>query len=175
MYRNNGWGIGHYIVNHEKHECLDCGKHFIVGKELLVDCSEGFPICPYCGKNHVECVAWTEDRQLEELDNNMGCLAICVDTKIDPLERRYEMKKKILLIDDAECCDKCKLGFNNEYSDKFECFMEPKKHIENPKGEKPDWCPLHPLPKKDSGLKLREYTIGYADGWNACIDALERL
>ena len=79
MYRNSEWIKGHYIVNHEKCECLDCGKHFIIGKELLSDCPPGFPVCPYCGQSNVECIVWTEDDRLEELCSEMGCLAICID------------------------------------------------------------------------------------------------
>lgn len=70
---------GHYIDNHKKYECWDCGRHFIVGEKSLEDCPPEFPICPYCGQRNVECVVWTEDSQLPELDDYMGCLAICID------------------------------------------------------------------------------------------------
>lgn len=79
MYREDGWVDGHYIDNHKKYECRDCGKQFIIGEELAKDCRPGFPVCPYCGCSYVECVVWTEDDQLAELDSDMGCLAICVD------------------------------------------------------------------------------------------------
>lgn len=81
MYRDNGWMEGHYIDNHQKYECHDCGKHFIIGEKLLEDCPPGFPVCPYCGQDSVECVVWTEDSKLAELDDYMGCLAICIDTE----------------------------------------------------------------------------------------------
>lgn len=79
MYRDSGWMEGHYIDNHKKYECRDCGKQFIVGEKLIEDCPPGFLVCPYCGQCNVECVVWTEDSQLEELGDYMGCLAICVD------------------------------------------------------------------------------------------------
>ena len=79
MYREDGWEKGFYIDNHKKYECRDCGKQFIVGEKLIEDCLPGFPICPYCGKNNVECTAWTEDDQLQELASNIGCIAIYIN------------------------------------------------------------------------------------------------
>ena len=79
VYRESGWMEGHYIDNHKKYECHDCGKHFIIGEKLSEDCPPGFPVCPYYGQGNVKCVVWTDDSQLAELDDYMGCLAICVD------------------------------------------------------------------------------------------------
>lgn len=79
MYREKGWVEGHYIDNHVKYECMDCGKEFIVGEKLLEGCPPGFPVCPYCGQAYVEWIAWTEDEQLRDLGSEMGCLAICID------------------------------------------------------------------------------------------------
>lgn len=72
---------GHYIDNHQKYECWSCNKQFIVGKKLLEDCQSGNPICPYCGVmvSNEFCVVWTEDDMLENLESEMGCLAIYVD------------------------------------------------------------------------------------------------
>ncbi|WP_313152089.1 hypothetical protein [Lacrimispora sp.] len=83
MYRSDDWFEGFYTDNHKKYECSDCSKEFIVGEELLKACKPGFPVCPYCGTPNVECVAWTEDDQLEELSSDMGCLAICVETETE--------------------------------------------------------------------------------------------
>ncbi len=79
------------------------------------------------------------------------------------------MEKSILVIDEMNCCDMCKLGFENECSGEFECFMEPTKHIENPEGEKPDWCPLRKLPDRLPTTQGYDYP----DGWNDCLDKLE--
>lgn len=79
MYREESWMEGHYIDNHKKYECQECGRQFIVGEELEKDCLPGFPVCPYCLQDNVECVVWTEDDQLAELQADMGCLAICVE------------------------------------------------------------------------------------------------
>lgn len=56
--------------------------------------------------------------------------------------------KGIIVVDIPECCDMCKMGFNNECSDEFECFMEPTKRLKNPESEKPDWCPIKPIPQR---------------------------
>lgn len=79
MYRESSWTEGHYIDNHQKYECNDCGKHFIIGEKLTEDCHPGFPVCPYCGQSNVERVVWTEDAQLYDLAAEMGCLAIYLD------------------------------------------------------------------------------------------------
>ncbi|MDU7031186.1 MAG: hypothetical protein E6357_26365 [Clostridiales bacterium] len=79
MYRNENWAEGYYIENHEKYECNDCGKTFIVGVESLSDCPPGYPMCPYCGQHNVERIVWTDDENLEELADGMGCLAIYAD------------------------------------------------------------------------------------------------
>ena len=55
------------------------------------------------------------------------------------------MNKGIIVMDIPKCCDMCKMGFNNECSDRFECFMEPTKILENPESERPDWCPIKPM------------------------------
>lgn len=76
MFRKNTWEQGVYIDNHKKYECRDCNKQFIVGEESLKDCKDQSPICPYCGSGIVECTVWTLDEDLEELEDDMGCLAI---------------------------------------------------------------------------------------------------
>ena len=78
MYRNSGWAEGHYIDNHRKYECLNCGKQFIVGEELEKYCKPGFPVCPYCGQSNVECVTST-DCKTSHFSLKIGCLAICID------------------------------------------------------------------------------------------------
>lgn len=79
MYREKGWVEGYYIDNHKKYECRDCEKQFIAGEKLIEDCPPGFPVCPYCGQSNIECVSWTEDDMLREIDSALGCLAIRVN------------------------------------------------------------------------------------------------
>lgn len=79
MYRDPSWAEGHYIDRHKKFHCYICRKDFIVGEKLLEDCPFVFPICPYCGRIQAECVVETADDQLEELADQLGCLAIYVN------------------------------------------------------------------------------------------------
>ena len=50
--------------------------------------------------------------------------------------------KGIIVVDVPECCDKCKIGFNNECSDMFECFLNPTMKLKDLEKTKPDWCPI---------------------------------
>lgn len=79
MYHGESWADGFYIDNHKKYKCLDCEKEFIIGEKLLEECPPNYPVCPYCGQNNVECTVWTEDEELPQLANDLGCLAIYVD------------------------------------------------------------------------------------------------
>lgn len=85
--------------------------------------------------------------------------------------------KGIIVVDIPECCDMCKMGFNNECSDEFECFMEPNKELKNPESEKPDWCPIREIPTTLEEIKsphsMSDYQRkGFSSGWNSCIDAI---
>lgn len=83
------------------------------------------------------------------------------------------MSKSILIIDTPECCDMCKLGFNDEYCDEFECFLEPTRRLANPEGEKPDWCPLNEVPHEvDENETYTDAEYYRAQGYNACIDEI---
>ena len=75
-YREDSWSKGFYIDNHMKYECLSCDKQFIMGEKLSENCSGGYPCCPYCEKKNIEKIVWTHDAMLEDLDSDMGCLAI---------------------------------------------------------------------------------------------------
>lgn len=83
MFRRDTWEQGVYIDNHKKYECGDCHKQFIVGDESFKDCGNKSPICPYCGSWLTECTVWTLDEDLEELEDEMGCLAIRYENKAE--------------------------------------------------------------------------------------------
>lgn len=95
MYREEQWEKGYYIVNHQKYRCSDCGRDFIIGKELIEECSQGIPICPYCGKSHVECMAETAEEQLQELAAELGDLGIYLD-KEETRVRQLKLQDMIL-------------------------------------------------------------------------------
>lgn len=45
--------------------------------------------------------------------------------------------------------------------------------------QKPDWCPLVPMPKRKEEIPLKEairhpYKNGFFCGWNACLDTIGR-
>lgn len=106
MYREDGWVKGHYIDNHRKYECTDCGKQFIIGEKSLEDCTPAHPCCPYCGQIHVELISRTDDDDLQELSSDLGCLAICIE-----LEEKDKMTR----------ADKIRSMTNDEMVD---CIME---------------------------------------------------
>ena len=86
--------------------------------------------------------------------------------------------KAILVIDEMpKNCSDCWLH-RNEYSDyekvwedichnaEHECHVLSKANYI----KRPSWCPLKPMPdRKEEGYPNDDYTIGKADGWNACI------
>lgn len=40
--------------------------------------------------------------------------------------------------------------------------------------KRPSWCPLKPLPQKHTSVIENSYAEGRKDGWNACIEELEK-
>ncbi len=88
------------------------------------------------------------------------------------------MNKGIIVVDVVKSCDMCKMGFQNEYYDRFECFLEPDKKLENPEECRPDWCPIRPMPEKKGPSRLPlapilplDYT-NYERGRNDCISEI---
>lgn len=82
MYREEYWAEGHYIDNHQKYECCNCDREFIVGEQLLKESKREEPICPYCGQESVLKISWTDDDELNNLTSEMGCLAIYVSLEV---------------------------------------------------------------------------------------------
>lgn len=62
--------------------------------------------------------------------------------------------KGVIVVDVPDRCDMCKMGFTNECSDKFECFLEPTNTLHNPERERPDWCPLQPLNNEENNMTI---------------------
>lgn len=85
------------------------------------------------------------------------------------------MDKAILVIDMPSCCDECfALDDNGDYP--F-CLIthEQKGYQFNPREQKMDKCPFHPMPEKSLTGKSDYYQWGdWEDGWNACIDYLNK-
>ena len=89
-----------------------------------------------------------------------------------------KMDKGIILVNMPDKCCNCRMGFENEYYDQFECYFKPGTEIKPDEG-KPDWCPIRPIPEKKEITGIT-FSSGYAEwnlngqdrGWNACIDEL---
>ena len=80
--------------------------------------------------------------------------------------------KAIVVIDEMpKDCEDCTFGFD------YRCYMTWKQFEEKEDEEhrmttypRPSWCPLKPMPdRKEQGYPTDDYTIGKADGWNACL------
>lgn len=80
------------------------------------------------------------------------------------------MTKGVIVVDAPERCTECELMCTDRHGDNF-CFIigfdEP---IED---DKPDWCPIIPVPEKiqhksRQGLLQEQVALG----WNLCIDEI---
>lgn len=84
------------------------------------------------------------------------------------------MSKGIIVEDVPECCDLC--GYSSQAYDlepfeEGECYCTiKKKSIDKiPEGEKPDWCPIRPIPDKREHKTVQyNYDGGYSRGFTAC-------
>ena len=59
------------------------------------------------------------------------------------------MNKGIIVVDMPDKCCNCRMGFVNECYDQFECYFKPGAEIK-PDARKPDWCPIRPMPERNS-------------------------
>jgi len=76
--------------------------------------------------------------------------------------------KSILVIDTPNDCYDCPCYY--EERNKCEATF---KNVEDDDIEKPSWCPLKNLPEpKDIGYPNEDYDVGFADGWDACLDVI---
>ena len=76
------------------------------------------------------------------------------------------MSKSVLVMDTPENCGKCK------FISGFWCRAMNGRRVPN-NDVIPDWCPLKPLPEKDTKNHFPdEFEDGYAAGWNGCIDEI---
>lgn len=83
--------------------------------------------------------------------------------------------KGIVVVNFPESCDKCDLLSECAYCQGMEGEDVIKYTVSE---QKPDWCPVKPFPVKTSaGIEAcigNHNSVSYAEGWNACIDFLER-
>ena len=78
------------------------------------------------------------------------------------------MSKSVLVMDTPVHCNSCDLCGGT-----FHCFCKVNyREIEDLK-IKPDWCPLKPLPEKNTTENdMTDYQRGMVDGRNQCIDEI---
>ena len=66
-----------------------------------------------------------------------------------------------MLDDGRHLCNECPIWNDERLSCQYDFNMEAK------------GCPLRPMPdRKEEGYPNDDYTIGKADGWNACLDEI---
>lgn len=82
--------------------------------------------------------------------------------------------KAILVMDMPSSCMgcnflHCEIEENKEYCE----AREIRKQVNLAKEEKPDWCPLKPMPSKKDVKNAKTMTdLGWIDGYNTCIDEI---
>ena len=75
------------------------------------------------------------------------------------------MSKSVLVIDTPRKCIGCQFFGSTYY---LHCILA-SGNIEDIES-KPDWCPLKPLPEKNTAENdMTDYQCGMVDGWNACL------
>lgn len=80
------------------------------------------------------------------------------------------MSKAVLVMDMPEDCLHCKY-LNSDTGECYATGAEKTMFTEWVEEDKPDWCPLHPMPE-NLIPDPEEKGKGWVDGWNACIDAI---
>ena len=86
------------------------------------------------------------------------------------------MSKAVLVMDMPSSCTECRLASLVGREDVMCAIdrMATRKYADAYK-DRPDWCPLRELPKKDNKSYFPdEYSDGHRDGYNACIDEISK-
>lgn len=87
------------------------------------------------------------------------------------------MSKEVLVMDMPESCMGCNFMYCDEENNTESCQAREKARIVDlEKEDKPDWCPMHPMPEKKEkvvkGHRMGIVSCAFADGWNDCIDVI---
>lgn len=82
------------------------------------------------------------------------------------------MSKSALVIDTPKSCENCYMLSHNYCN--FQCLIAGE--LIEKSTNKPDWCPLKPLPEKKEYIVPIDNVESQKDiiavGWNACIDEI---
>lgn len=78
--------------------------------------------------------------------------------------------KALLVMDMPESCGKCPLRSLSDDCEVVGRHVRDCSHLKN----KPDWCPLKPMPEKKNyeALSDKNPCKAWGNGWNACIDEI---
>lgn len=84
------------------------------------------------------------------------------------------MSKSVLVIDTPGSCMGCNFFFCDEDTNMDSCMArETARSVDLEKYDKPDLCPLKPLPEKSTTENdMTDYQCGMVDGRNQCIDEI---
>ena len=97
------------------------------------------------------------------------------------------MSKGIIVMDIPEYCDYCPVGRMFGFDSGVECLVAPEGQCVSGHGfhvERPDWCPIKPLPDKlpehepvaykdnDNNWVNRMKRLPEHCDWNACLDVI---
>lgn len=83
------------------------------------------------------------------------------------------MDKAILVIDMPSCCYECPLCESLEVLPSVEEYYCTVENNDVDRRNKPNWCPLKPMPKKKLPyITSSNHLIGFGEGYNACIDEI---
>lgn len=83
------------------------------------------------------------------------------------------MAKGVIVVDVPETCGDCACcQYDGQYDRCCGVNGEDLMNIDW-NGEKPDWCPIKPIPPKQNNDNLYDdFYNGFDVGWNACIDEI---
>ena len=136
--------------------------------------------CPFCGGKAKTAYAINDYNRWGVYCKHCGCSVEIEDWKgvedteenaVEAWNRRAKMSKAVLVMDMPERCHDCPFLDGDDA-----CLaMDTSSVGVDVLKEKPDWCPLVPMPEKipepKDGYEAIEVSIK-RDGWNSCIDAI---
>ena len=83
------------------------------------------------------------------------------------------MSKSVLVIDTPGSCMGCNFFIFDGDTNMDSCMArETARSVDLEKYDKPDWCPLKPLPEKITGVATTDHWKSIKEGWNGCINKI---
>ena len=83
------------------------------------------------------------------------------------------MSKSVLVIDTPGSCMGCNFFIFDGDTNMDSCMArETARSVDLEKYDKPDWCPLKPLPEKITGVSSTDHWKSIKEGWNGCINKI---